>query len=144
MHVFGQIGSRLHDPHLLSGPVSGSAVGQRAGADCHLGVHVPASTVQIGQTGPLVGVGDDNEPPSLPVGPGRGLHRVLQALPEQVVIYRTVEVEPLADGTGGGEQFVSREAQRPVVTGRLIVHREPSTRSRIPSMHRRMLTACSF
>ena len=67
----------------------------RPGVGVHACVHLEASSVDVTQGGPLVSVGDHQELPPLTVGPGRGLDGQLQTLPDQEVVDRAVEVEPL-------------------------------------------------
>ena len=62
--------------------------------------------VDVGEALLLLGVGHHDPLPSLAVRSGRRLERDLQALLDHLTLDRGVEVEALAHGAGGGEDFV--------------------------------------
>ncbi|CAB4700116.1 unannotated protein [freshwater metagenome] len=85
------------------------AFGQRwriSGARHHLG----ALAVIVGNRRALGLIGDDHERPVLSIGTGWRLHRDLDAFLNELWLNRPGEVESLAYGTSGGEQFVGGSA----------------------------------
>src|SRR5262249_4039608 len=62
--------------------------------------------IQLRQSGPFGGVGDDQKMPALGVGTGGRLERDIEAAFQNLRIDRSLEIKALAHRTSGGEQMI--------------------------------------
>jgi hypothetical protein len=69
-------------------------------------VQIPRALVERGDAGALLRVRHDQEVPALRVRSRRRLERDFESTLDDGRLDRTLQVETLADGAGGGEQLV--------------------------------------
>ncbi len=100
VQVLGEVADGLADPHELR--VLGRAPLEVGPCDV---------APEVGESGPLLRLGDDDEVPVLRVARRRRLLREPQAVLEHVALDRARQVEPLADGARGREQLVGRQVE---------------------------------
>ena len=98
-----EIRGRLHDSrhHVLT-----RITGRQRRRISRTRHHLSATSIGIGDGGPLGGIGHHDERPVLRVRSGRGLERDVDALAHHVEFDRSIEIESFAHRSGGGQQFV--------------------------------------
>jgi hypothetical protein len=88
-----------------------SASGELVRGERHLPVAVEGLPVEVADLLALGFVADDDEVPAARVRPAGRLERDLHALFDDVARHRSVEIEALAHGAGGGQEFIGREIE---------------------------------
>jgi hypothetical protein len=115
VEVLGEVVGRLD--HEVGALGAGVALGVRGTG--HAAVHVEVLRVDVGERLLLRSVLHHHPVPSLTVGAGGGLQGEFEALLDDLALHGALEVQALADGTGGREDLIGGQVQ--------LHEREPAT-----------------